>query len=46
MQPADHVHLGNSKGKRITHRLDYFVDCIFECVRVAFLGRKCAELAR
>ena len=46
MQSADHVHLGDSKGKRIGHGVNNFVNCIFECVRVAFLGGKRAELAR
>ena len=46
MQSADHVHLGDPKGKRISHRLNNFVNCIFKCMSVAFLGGKSAELAR
>src|SRR5262249_41371456 len=45
MQSADHVHFGDSKGKRIRHGLNNFVNCIFECVRVTLFGGKCAELA-
>jgi hypothetical protein len=46
MQSADHVHLGHAERKCIRHRLKDFVSCVFECVRVAFLGGKRAELAR
>jgi hypothetical protein len=45
MQSADHMHLGDAEGDRIRHGLDDLVDCVFECVRVAFLGGKRAELA-
>src|SRR5262245_44369656 len=45
MQSADHVHLGHAEPKRIRHRLKDFVNCVFECVRVAFLGGKSTELA-
>ena len=46
MQSADHVHLGDAEGKRICHGLNNFVNCVFECVGVALLGGKRAELAR
>ena len=45
MQSADHVHLGYADRERICHGLNDFVDCVFECVRVALLGGKRAELA-
>ena len=46
MQSADHVHLGDAEGERISHGLNNFVNCIFECMSVAFLRGKSAELAR
>src|SRR6476659_6936274 len=45
MQSADHVHLGDAEPKRIRHGMNDFVNCVFECVGVAFLGGKRAELA-
>ncbi len=45
MQSADHVHLGDPERQRIRHGLNDFVNCVFECVGVPFLGGKRAELA-
>src|ERR1041385_2454495 len=45
MQSTDHVHFGDAQWKGITDRLDNFVNRIFECVRIALLGAKCADLA-
>src|SRR4029079_65005 len=45
MQSANHVNLSDTERERIRHGLNNFLDCVFECVRVAFLGGKRAELA-
>jgi hypothetical protein len=45
MQSANHVYLGDAQRERIRDRLDDFVNCVFERVRVAFPGGKRAELA-
>lgn len=45
MQSSDHVHFGDAEGERICYRLNDFVNCVFECMGVAFLSGKCAELA-
>src|SRR6266487_3162313 len=45
MQPADHVHLRDSKAERISHYADNFVNRIFKSVCIALLGGESAELA-
>jgi hypothetical protein len=46
MQPAHHMHLGNSEGKRISHHANNFVDRVFKSVCVALFGSESTELAR
>jgi hypothetical protein len=45
MQPANHVHLGDSQAERITHHADNLVNRVFKGVFIAFLSGKSAELA-
>ena len=46
MQPAHHVHLGDSKRKRVIHGGDDFVNRIFEGMCIALFGSKGTELTR
>ena len=45
MEPADHVHLRDSKAERFSHHADNFVNRVFKGVCIALLRGESAELA-
>ena len=46
MQPANHMHFGDSERKSFLNNANDFLNRIFESVGIAFPGREGAELAR
>src|SRR5260370_8692037 len=45
VQPADHVHLRDSKAERFSHHADNFVNRVFKSLCIALLGGEIAEFA-